>query len=78
MAKILEYARLLTVGPKNPVPKRKRKILKEADKELTRLESQKTARTKAVEEATGVPSDIERQKRAVARRAKSTLMAKGK
>ena len=78
MAKTLEYARLLTIGPKNPVPKRKRKALSEAEKEIDRLEKSKTARTKAVEEATGVPSDVEKQKRAVARRAKSTLMGKGK
>jgi hypothetical protein len=78
MAKILEYARLLTVGPKNPVPKRKRQTLKAAEMEIDRLEKTKTARTKAVEEATGVPSDVEKQKRAVARRARMTLMGKGK
>lgn len=78
MSKMLEYARLLTIGPKNPVPKRKRKVLKKAEKELDRLDKQKTARTKAIEESTGVPSDIENKKRAVARRARQTLMGKGR
>jgi hypothetical protein len=77
MSKVLEYARLLT-GSKNPVPKRKRRILKNAEKEIDRLDKLKTARTRAVEEATGVPSDIEQKKKAVARRARKTLMGKGR
>lgn len=77
MAKLLEYARLLTIGAKSSVPKRKRKILKKAEKKIEKLESQKTARTKAIEQATGVASDIEKKKRAVAKRARATLMGKG-
>lgn len=79
MPKLLEYARLLTVGPKKTVPKRKRKILKQAEKELDKLDRMKTTRTKAIERAnTGVPSDIEKKKKEVARRARKTLMGKGK
>lgn len=74
---VLEKLRLLTIGPKNPIPRRKQKVLSEADRELTRLEGQKTARTKAIEEATGVDSDLEKRKKAVARRARQTLLAKG-
>lgn len=75
MAKIPLYARLL--GIKNPVPKRKRKILTKAEKEIDKLEKSKTARTRAVEQATGVASDIEKKKRRVARRARQTLMSRG-
>lgn len=74
MAKIPLYARLL--GIKNPVPKRKRKILTKAEKEIDKLEKSKTARTRAVEQATGVASDVEKKKRRVARRARQTLMGK--
>lgn len=77
MPKFLEYARLLTIGPKKAVPKRKRQVLKKAEKEIDRLDRMKTARTKAVERAnTGVPSDIEKRKKEVARRARKTLMGK--
>jgi hypothetical protein len=76
MAKILEYARLLTMGAKSPIPKRKRKILKEAEKRINKLESQKTARTRAIERATGAKSDISKQQKEVARRARRSLMGK--
>lgn len=69
-----EKTRLLFSNAKSPIPARKRKIFQEADKELTRLDALKTARTKAVEEATGVPSDVEKAKKEVAYRARRTLM----
>ena len=70
----LEKTRLLFSNAKSPIPAKKRKIFAEADKELTRLEGLKTARTKAIEEATGVQSDVEKSKREVARRTRRTLM----
>jgi len=75
MPGILHYARLLTVGPKNPIPKKKRQLIENADREITRLEKTKTARTKAIESATGVASDVEKKKKAVARRARQSLLA---
>jgi predicted nucleic acid-binding Zn-ribbon protein len=69
----IEYIRL-KAGRVNPIPKRKRKILKRAEKELDKLEKQKTARTQAVEKATGVESDITKRKRDVARKARRSLM----
>lgn len=74
MAKLLHYARLLTMGAKSPVPKRKQKILKDAEKEIDRLESQKTERTKAIEKATGAKSDVAKRQREVARKARRSLM----
>ena len=76
MPKILEIARLLTMGAKSPVPKRKRRILKDAEKELDRLESYKTIRTKTIEKATGAKSDIEKRKQEVARQARKKLRGK--
>jgi hypothetical protein len=73
MPNMLEIARLLTMGAKSPVPKRKRRILKDAVKELDRLESYKTARTKVIEKATGAKSDIEKRKKEVARQARKKL-----
>jgi hypothetical protein len=78
MSKTLRYISMKLVGGKNAVPKRKRKILKQAEKELDKLESAKTARTKSVEESTGVESDITKRQREVARRARQSLMGKGR
>ena len=76
MPKLLEFARLLTIGPKNPIPKKKRKIIKKAEEEIDKLEKLKTARTRAIEKRqTGVESDIEKKKKRVARQARSVLMA---
>lgn len=61
---------------RNPVPKRKRKILKQAVKDLDRLESLKTARSRAVEKATGVKSDMTKRQREVAKKARRRLTGK--
>jgi hypothetical protein len=76
MPNILEYARLLTMGAKSPVPKRKQRVLKKAEKELDRLESYKTERTRTIERATGMKSDIEKRKQEVARQARKKLRGK--
>lgn len=61
---------------RNPVPKRKRKVLKQAVKDLDELEKMKTARTRTVEKATGVESDITKAQRRVARKARRRLTGK--
>ncbi len=75
MAKLLHYARLLTTGAKNPIPKKKRKVIKQAEKDIDKLEKLETPRSKSIEESSGVASDITKAKRDRAKRARRQLMA---
>jgi ribosomal protein L17 len=58
---------------KSSVSKRKQQILSEAEKDLDKLASMKTERTKAVEAQTGVESDITKAMRKRAKEARSLL-----
>lgn len=74
MPNVLQTARLLTIGAKNPVPRRKRKILKKAEKEIRSLEARKTARTRDVERQSGAPSDVTKKQREIAKSARRKLL----
>lgn len=75
MPSLLHYARLLAGRPKNPIPKRKRQIIEKAEKDIDRMEKYKTERSRDIERRTGVPSDLEKKKKEIAKKARKTLLS---